>query len=404
MAKEWTVPQHLYLSEIEMPAQPGHIPSLDGLRACSILLVLLSHFVSASLIPGGLGVYVFFVISGFLITRLLIGEHKKFGRISLANFYLRRALRLYPVVIAFTGIVILVMMARRLSIDAKEPLSALFYFANYLYADDHSRTAPFMIFWSLSIEEHFYFLLPAIVILLRGNPRRLLVVMALVCLGALALRWRIAATHPELIGTYYFYYRTEFRIDSLAFGVALSCLCELQSGRRFVRRLARPEVFAASCAVILACLLYRDDFFRETLRYTLLGIALTLMISYILFRPTALARVLNSPLFVWVGLLSYSLYLWHFVAHQTLTYVAPDLPRWPSLIGLFAISFAMAAASYYLLEKPLLRLRAKLRREVLSRSANRLSPIPPGAAVRAKTDAAGGGPDVAPLAPAREAR
>jgi hypothetical protein len=87
------------------------------------------------------------------------------------------------VVIAFTAIVILVMLALHLLIDVKEPLSALFYFANYLYADDHPRTGPFMIFWSLSIEEHFYLLLPAFVVLLRGNPRRLLVVMGLVCLG-----------------------------------------------------------------------------------------------------------------------------------------------------------------------------------------------------------------------------
>jgi hypothetical protein len=71
-----------------MSVHPGHIPSLGGLRACSILIVLLSHFVNAHVIPGGLGVYAFFVTSGVLITRLFIGEQKKSGRISLANFYL----------------------------------------------------------------------------------------------------------------------------------------------------------------------------------------------------------------------------------------------------------------------------------------------------------------------------
>jgi peptidoglycan/LPS O-acetylase OafA/YrhL len=344
-----------------MPAQPGHIPSLDGLRACSILIVLPSHFVSAALIPGGLGVYVFFVISGFLITRLLIGEQKESGRISLANFYLRRALRLYPVVLAYTAIVLLVMLGRDLPFTMSEPLSALFYFANYIYADGQPRSAPFMIFWSLSIEEHFYFLLPTLILLLGANPKRLLVAMLLVCLGALALRLRVASNHPELLGSYYFYFRTEFRIDSLAFGVALACLCEIDWGRRLVLQLARPSVFVAALLALLASLVYRNDFFRETLRYTLLGVALTLAISYVLFRPTAMARVLNSVIFVWVGLLSYSLYLWHFVAPQVLRFLLPVAPRWISLIGPFVISFAMAAASYYLLEKPLQRLRARLR-------------------------------------------
>src|SRR4051812_31928291 len=100
----------LFLPESRMSAQSGHIPNLDGLRAISIMIVMLSHFVNASLFPGGLGVYVFFVISGFLITRLLFGEKKNSGRISLANFYFRRALRLYPVVLVFTGVVLVTIL------------------------------------------------------------------------------------------------------------------------------------------------------------------------------------------------------------------------------------------------------------------------------------------------------
>jgi peptidoglycan/LPS O-acetylase OafA/YrhL len=358
---EANLPRHLHLSEIEMPAQSGHIPSLDGLRACSILIVLLSHFVNATLFPGGLGVYVFFIISGFLITRLLIGEHKQYGRISLGNFYLRRGLRLYPVVLAFTATVPLVMLVRGLPVNIEEPLSALFYFANYLYADDQPRSMPFTIFWSLSIEEHFYFLLPTVMLLLRANPKRLLGGMLLVCLGALALRLRAAADHPELLGTYYFYFRTEFRIDSLAFGVALACLCEIDWGRRLILRLAHPSIFAAAMLAIVGCLLYRNDYFRETLRYTLLGCGITVAICYVLFRPTMLARWLNSGFFVGVGLLSYSLYLWHFIAPQVLTFFLPGLQGALSVLALFAVSFAMAAASYHLLEQPFMRLRGRLR-------------------------------------------
>jgi peptidoglycan/LPS O-acetylase OafA/YrhL len=373
----------LFLPESRMPAQSGHIPSLDGLRAVSIMIVLLSHFVNANLFPGGLGVYVFFVISGFLITRLLFGERKKSGRISLANFYFRRALRLYPVVLVFTGAVLAAMLVRHHSFDVREPLSALFYFANYLYWDGTPRTAPFSIFWSLSIEEHFYFLLPTLVLLLGADPRRVLVAMLSVCVASLALRLTVAAAHPELLTTHFFYYRTEFRLDSLAFGVALAALCEMEFGRRLILRLARPEIFCASLLIILVCLLYRNGYFRETVRYTLLGISITLAISYILFRRTIVADILNSAVFVWVGLLSYSLYIWHFVAPQILAFLLPDLPRWHAAGALLVISFITAAMSYYFLERPLLRLRAKLgslnreeaedrtERPVLSRVASR---------------------------------
>jgi Acyltransferase family len=114
----------LYLSSWEVPARPGYIPSLDGLRAISISLVLLAHFVDSRIFPGGLGVYIFFVISGFLITHLLLAEHKRTGTISLRQFYTRRIIRLYPVIVIFTAIVICLDITLRRSYNMLEPASA----------------------------------------------------------------------------------------------------------------------------------------------------------------------------------------------------------------------------------------------------------------------------------------
>ena len=159
------VSEVLYLTPQEIPARFGNVPSLDGLRALSILIVMASHFVNPHLIPGGFGVLVFFVISGFLITRQLFAELKQANCVSIKNFYLRRVFRLYPVIVVYTLVSVSVYAAGGHKITWSEPLSALFYFANYLYAyytiPGHTGgSMPFGIFWSLSVEEHFYLFFP----------------------------------------------------------------------------------------------------------------------------------------------------------------------------------------------------------------------------------------------------
>src|SRR5580698_7810097 len=119
----------------EMPASFGHVPSLDGLRAVSVGLVVFSHLLNDHLFPGGLGVLIFFVISGFLITRLMIAEFHKVGTVNLRKFYERRLLRLYPAIVTFAVVVSVAYLVFAPSkFNAWEPLSALLYFANYFYS------------------------------------------------------------------------------------------------------------------------------------------------------------------------------------------------------------------------------------------------------------------------------
>lgn len=352
--------RRMFLSPEDMPAGTGHIPSLDGLRAISVMIVLGAHYISPRFFPSGFGVYVFFVISGFLITRLLLAEHGSTRGISLPNFYARRALRLYPVVIACTLAILADYVLTRTRIHWIEPISALFYFANYHYStiveSMPAQTMPFPPCWSLSVEEHFYFLLPATVVALKAQPRRLLVAMGAVVVACLSIRLFMAAAHPDLMETRYFHYRTECRLDSLAFGVALAAACQLPAGRRWIGRLATLPALVAGLAVILGCFAYRDAFFRETWRYTLVGVGITLAIIPILFRGGWIPRVLNTPPFAFVGKLSYSLYVWSMFAPLAALWLVPHGTRLHVATS-FVLVFAFATASYFLLERPLLRLR-----------------------------------------------
>jgi peptidoglycan/LPS O-acetylase OafA/YrhL len=372
--------QHLYLAPAEMSARRGSVPSLDGLRAISISLVLLAHFVNKA-IPGGLGVYVFFVISGFLITRLLLAEQAATGTVSLKMFYARRICRLYPVIIVFAAFVILFDIALGRPFNYLEPASALGYFANYLgvWFEAHGieQQMPFAVFWSLSLEEHFYILFPFAFILLKADPIRLVLLVTLLCIGCLLLRLGEATLHPELLYTQTFYVLSQYRLDSIGFGVLLALACQTVDGRKVLLRLTQPVFVTIALTVILGCLLIRDPWFRETWRYSLLGISIVIVVSAVLFgeRYHLVHRFLNTVVLRWIGRLSYSLYVWHKGVSSFLP--IESLPHWKqSVVCLFA-SFVVAPISYYAVEQPFLTLRSRFRigeaaRPIISTVPNRI--------------------------------
>jgi len=355
----------LFLKQDRVPARFGEVPSLNGLRALSILVVMLSHFVSARIFPGGFGVLVFFVVSGFLITRLMFAEYGASGSVSMLQFYARRVLRLYPVILVYTGVVLALFLLMGRNFNFIEPLSALFYFANYLYSnysmsDHYNGSMPFEIFWSLSVEEHFYIVFPALFLILRGDPRRLVFAMLVVCVVCLGLRILQAHLHPARLDSYYFYFRTQFRIDSLAFGVLIAAACQTDQGRRIINLATLPFSIVLALFAILVCFAVRDPWFRETLRYSIQSFSIAVVIVAIVFskRYLLLNRLLNLPPVVWVGMLSYSLYVWHLLAPMLLERAMPYLGyAGESAAAKFLLSFVLAAISYYGLERPFVRLR-----------------------------------------------
>jgi len=246
-----------------------------------------------------------------------------------------------------------------------EPGSALGYFANYWYAHlDAQKIAPqlpFAMFWSLSIEEHFYILFPLTFLLLSGYAQRLLQVLCGLALTCLGLRLLGAWLHPEALDTVQFYAETQYRLDSIGFGVILAVLCESTKGRRIIQAVARPASAGMALGVILGCLLIRDPWFRETLRYSLLGLAITVIIAAVIFGKyfSWIQRALNCAVMRWIGRLSYSLYVWHggvafFMPKQ-------NWSAWQYATLCLSVSFLVATASYYGLEQPFLSLRKHFR-------------------------------------------
>jgi peptidoglycan/LPS O-acetylase OafA/YrhL len=352
-----------------MGARFGHVPSLDGLRAISVGLVVFAHLVNERFFPGGLGVLIFFVISGFLITRLMIAEAKRDGTVSLPKFYLRRVFRLLPAVLVFSVVVsICFLLIAPTRFDAGEPLSALFYYANYFFAwrEMHGPpiTMPFGQFWSLSVEEQYYLIFPMLFLWSRAKPKRLLLIATIACVVPLAIRLVYAITWPEVLApdAHFIYFHTETRIDCIAFGVLVATLCELEIGQRIIAWLTHPLPVAAALATILACLLYRNPFFRETIRYTLLNASVAILICAGVFsrRYRVANFLLNSAPFVWIGQLSYSLYVWHESVAGAVRSVLHGVPLALQTVLAFAIVIAVSSASYYGPEAWARNLRTKL--------------------------------------------
>jgi peptidoglycan/LPS O-acetylase OafA/YrhL len=342
----------------------GYIPGLDGVRCIAVMLVLIAHAGFDGIVPGGLGVTIFFFISGFLITRLLLAEAATSGTVALGRFYIRRFLRLLPALYLMLVITWAILIAMGTPPKLWELITAFTYTANYLYVyhafTGDLRVAPWEHLWSLAIEEHFYLLFPVLVLLLRNNLKRLVVACLVIC--ALALCWRYTAALVLEFPLKYNYAATEARLDSLVWGCLLSILLQVSPGGAWRRWLTGLVPLALAAGLMLVSLLYRDEIFRETLRYSVQGIALFIAVLNLYFwRPMDWAiTLLENPLFAWIGRISYGLYLWHMPVFAFTGDLTGRTVGDPVFIALaMAASFAVTAASFYLVERRITGLRKR---------------------------------------------
>jgi peptidoglycan/LPS O-acetylase OafA/YrhL len=350
----------------------AHVAALDGVRALAVSSVVAFHL-GMTWAPGGyLGVDVFFVLSGFLITALLLSERDTNGRISLGRFYARRALRLLPALLAvlgalwlFTTVTVVGDSAHRVRGDG---LAALFYFANWRAAFGH---APFLGFmghaWSLSIEEQFYAVWPLLVVgalALRGGRRSLVLVLAVagtVVPPLLRLAWwdGSAATMTRL------YYGLDTRADALFAGAVLAVI--VASGRLPVGRLAR-SVYAALALGALAVLgllvatMPRSDASLYRGAMSLVAVSAVALIAHLLASPRGpLGRVLSFPPLAALGRISYGVYLWHW---PVIVATNPWGRTGGALVAKAAIALGLSIVSWWVVERPFLRLKDRFRSSV----------------------------------------
>ena len=341
-----------------MNYQP-RLQALDGLRAVSILLVLVSHAWLGHIVPGGLGVTVFFFISGFIITRLMINEWDKTGDMSVKKFYLRRFFRLIPTLIVFVLISLVVMHFAHVQWQWVELASVFFYFANYFgifigFTGD-PLPPPFSITWSLAVEEHFYLVFPFVFVSLIRFPQQFLKIIT--AFIVLILAWRIYLVYGiglENLLHYRIYKATDTRADSIMYGTVFSLLLARYPLSKKI--LDSKWVALAGLFLLLLSLVWRDENFRESFRYSVQGIALLMMFSYLVFQPNLANRILSSAPMQYVGKISYSLYLYHWLVFAVITMWLPDLPLVFRIVLMTVASFILADLSCRLVEQPSLRL------------------------------------------------
>jgi peptidoglycan/LPS O-acetylase OafA/YrhL len=348
------------------------IPSLDGIRAISVLIVMLGHSGLGTIVPGGLGVTIFFFLSGYLITTLMLAEHRRTGKINVLHFYARRVFRLMPPLIVTLAIAYTLVYAGLLAggVTIKGLAAQLLYFANYyeLFLDP-GNTVPdgTGILWSLAVEEHFYIVYPFFMVLMLGASLKLRPIAALlgfVCIAVLA--WRIHLVHAPGFLPERTYYASDTRIDSIIYGCILALVMNPapQKDQPGSMSAIQWALLATAGAAMALTLVYRDPAFRETSRYSIQGLALMPFFYFaVRFSHNQLFRYLNSPWIMTLGTYSYSIYLIHYIIIRLIDTNIHAIGEKPYLVfpAALLISSAYAAGIDRFVEPFFKRLRRKFR-------------------------------------------
>ncbi|WP_127126650.1 acyltransferase family protein [Georgenia sp. SYP-B2076] len=349
--------------------EDGRIEGLDGLRALAVAAVLVYHLRPASLPGGFLGVDIFFVVSGFLITTLLLRELRTKHRVDLPRFWLRRARRLLP---ALVGVVLVsIPSAWAVNTDllvsiGRQALGALTFSSNWLEiaagSSYFTATAPqlFVNFWSLAVEEQFYLLWPILLVALVAATSSARQRVRLALGAAAASAGLMAVLHTPGQDATRVYYGTDTHAFGLLLGVALAFAWAAPGGvlrsRGWRRWRARTALVALAGLAALMLTLRQSSAFTFRGGILLASVLAIVLVAALLGPPGPFQRLMRLAPLEWVGQRSYGIYLWHWPVLVILAELLPtahDSPAHWALRGLaLALTLAIAAASYRLLEQP----------------------------------------------------
>jgi peptidoglycan/LPS O-acetylase OafA/YrhL len=348
----------------------GRIASLDGLRAISIALVVGYHAINAAaqvkvhrdyrgpwehLLNGELGVSIFFVISGFLITHLLLREMRKTGTVSLKDFYIRRTFRIWPAFFFYLGIVVLLYWVHVFGIARRDVVAAGAFVFNYV---PHVGNPLVAHSWSLSVEEQFYLFWP-ILLLSFGSRRaiRIAVAFVLVCpMVRLAEMLTLPASSMFIVRMWEM---THTRIDTLMFGCLVALTADDEKVQRVIDRCIALRLHLVAVVYLFFGWSFLSLFLPLSVRMgigdSIQGVCITLLVVCLVrYARSPVGRLFNSRAMVHLGAISYSLYLWNPI------FCIPQNKSWTGMFpaNVFC-SLAMAEVSYFAIEQPFLRARSR---------------------------------------------
>ena len=358
-----------------------YLPSIDSLRALAVLAVIIYH-VDVNYLPGGfLGVDLFFVLSGYLISSLIIKEYKKTGSLNLYNFYIRRARRLLPAVYFMITVVLVVMVMFNGVLLKKSHLDAIFgyiYSSNLWYIfhkldyfDSFGSQSPFKHLWSLAIEEQFYMIFPLLFLLVNGkkktkdgsyklNRNFLYVILGVILVSLIA---HIILFDINNISRIYF--GTDTRAFSLLVGVVGAILYPMDKLNTKItpqENLVYSVVSLISIAALITIMIYTSEYNTWMYRGGFLLVAILGIIIIISSgkQHTVMAKLLSFKPVVFIGKISYSLYLWHFPVLVLTTPVSEiGKPNIFFVVLRVILTFILAIISYALVETPIRKLGFK---------------------------------------------
>jgi peptidoglycan/LPS O-acetylase OafA/YrhL len=341
-----------------------NIPALDGVRGLAVVLVILSH---GNILANGFGVDMFFVLSGFLISSILMNEANAFGTINLKNFYARRLLRLYPALVILVVSVLLIIYFgaddSAFTMALADGKAVLLYYFNYRVSGIPIAELTwwrgfFIHCWSLSVEEQFYLVWP-LILMLAARVRLAPVYILLIIVAGIV--------YPVIARPIFWdgqpwtsiYFRTDTRMDSLMWGALIAWITV--HGRVSKKRFAPIVGIAGALGLAIIFLLSVRGLIDQRFHY-MFGFALiaassaALIAALVWYPPPVLLWLFEMSWLRWIGKISYGVYLAHVPAmklHQ------PWMNKWTFTLTLAVVSISAAAATFYLVERRFLRLKAR---------------------------------------------
>ncbi len=345
----------------------GYLPTLDGWRAIAIAMVVLSHDRILVIgeysthwfrINGGMGVEVFFALSGVLICTRLLQEEKIRGRIDLKGFYIRRLCRIQPAALLYLSVIGALMLANVLDREPSQMLCSLLLVRNIFPLHSPSGSWYTGHFWSLSVEEHFYLLLPGFLLLIRKHRARYMLTLVIL----LQIWSRMVYHFRQLQFGSEFTVRTDLAIDVILLGALAAILLDRQPVRSFLIRFCPPWAILTSSVLLWVWCDLHPAFTR--LHLLLICIYPMVILSTMLHPDSLTGRFLELPIFRFIGRISYSLYLWQMLFF---TFNKPVPPPHSAILQFiqstplrYVAAIAASLLSYYFVERPMMRFGHRL--------------------------------------------